>query len=310
MDPSSPRERAPLRFHSAQRPDIADDIVERCREVYALQADDSERFTSAAHDLLRRLDVATGVVTAMTCDAAFFELFRNWAASCDRFGIECRSGTMLFVTDRDTFRRAESLGFVAYYDDESSLLSTMRESGRYGDPAWTEYMYHQNWVIDRMLGLGVDVLFQDVDLVWRRDPRPALVERAHSGVDIQVMYDGPNDRFQPLYANSGFMYLANSERVRAFWAEVYAHHEMIGYYRSQQEPFNVVLDAYAHRGLGVHVLDETRFANGHLYCDGRSAPPDPWVVHHSWTRDLPHKLERFAANGHWFLEQPGEPRPT
>lgn len=308
VDPSSPQEWAPLRFHSSQRPDISDDIVERCREVYELQADDSARFTSAANDLLRRLDGPAGVVTAMTCDAGFFELFRNWVASCDRSGIECRSGTIVFPTDRVTFERAESLGFVAYYDDESVLLSQMTHSGGYGDARWTEYMYHQNWVIDRMLGLGVDLLFQDVDLVWRRDPRPALIDRARSGVDIQVMYDGPNDRFQPLYANSGFMYFANSAPVRALWAEVYAHHEMIGYYRSQQEPLNVVLAAYAHRGLEVHVLDETRFANGHLYCDGRIAPPDPWVVHHSWTRSLPHKLERFEANGHWFLDQPGEPR--
>ncbi len=302
-DGSTKREWAPLRFHSSRRLEIPERHREKSRRVYELQADDDIRFAAATAGLLKRLDLSRGVVTGMTCDHRFSLLLENWAASCTRFGIECRAATIVFPTDRDALERVESLGFVAYFDDDSQLLRDMTQSESFGDIAWTEYMYHQNWVIKKLLDLPADVLFQDVDLVWRHDPIPLLHRQARDGAHIQAMYDGPNDRFQPLYVNSGFMYLRNSSQVRAFWGEVYAHHEMIGYYRSQQEPLNVMLAAYAHRGLEVLVLDEERFANGHLYCGGRTAPSDPWVVHNSWTQGLSEKLKRYRANDLWFLNE-------
>jgi hypothetical protein len=133
------------------------------------------------------------------------------------------------------------------------------------------------------------------------DPLPALSEAAAAGADIQAMYDGPNGRFEPMYANSGFMYFQNSVRVRDFWEEVYSRHDMVGYFRSQQEPLNVLLAAHAQRSLHVVVLDEERFANGHLYCGGRTPPADPWVVHHSWTANLEQKLKRYIDSELWFL---------
>ena len=301
---STPRNWAPIRFHPRGRAEIPDAIRERCERVYALQADDTARFASVAADLRDRLDPTTRTVTAMTCDERFVILFENWAAGCDQAGIDCRTSTVVFPTDRATASRVEELGFVAHFDDESELLRGMTPSRQYGDRSWADYMYHQNWVIEQMLDLtpDIDLLFQDVDVVWRHDPRPALRATAEADADIQAMYDGPNPRFQPLYANSGFMYFRNNERVRSFWSEVIAKHELVGYYSSQQAPLNVMLAAHAQRGLGVRILDEDRFANGHLYCGGRTSPDDPWVVHHSWTRDLAQKLARYDQHGHWYLD--------
>lgn len=271
------------------------------RRVYDAQSEDDERFAAAMPSLQVDLDLSGGVVTAMTCDRRFVLLLENWAASCVRHGIDIRNSTIVFPTDLEAHRRAESCGFISYFDSESLLIASMGDSGTYGDPAWTDYMYHQNWVIKNLFRFPGNVLFQDVDLVWRRDPRPFLAQQAKEGADIQAMYDGPNGRFQPLYANSGFMYFQNTPPVRAFWAEVMAQHDMIAYYRSQQEPLNVMLAAHAHRGLDVRILDEQRFANGHLYCGDRQAPDDPWVMHNSWTADLAEKLRRFEAFDLWFL---------
>jgi hypothetical protein len=292
-----------VRFPPTGRAEIPDAIRERCNRVYALQAADRERLRATVPELIRRLDLTTGVLTAMTCDHRFALLLENWAASCDRAGIDCRESTVVFPTDPRAHAHVETLGFVSYFDAESRCLSAMTDSAIYGDHAWTAHMFHQNWVIANLLELPADVLFQDVDLIWRKDPRPFLVEQANAGADIQAMYDGPNSRFQPLYANSGFMYLRNSNRVRSFWAEVYARHEMVAYYHSQQQPLNVLLATYAHRGLDVRILDEERFANGHRYCGGRTPPPDPWVVHNSWTADLAEKRRRYEANDLWFLDR-------
>lgn len=292
---------APVRFHSVHRVEIPEAVRLHCQRIDALQADDHARFVAAAPALLQRLDASGGALTAKTCNDRFSILFANWAAGCDRHRIDVRATTLVFPTDQQALERVESLGFVAYFDDQSQLLREMQPSGKYGDNVWTQYMYHQNWVIAQMLALGTDVLFQDADVVWRHDPLPWLQSQAAEGAQIQAMYDGPNQRFQPLYANSGFMYFRNTPEVREFWAEACATNELVGYYRSQQEPLNVLLAVHAHRGLDIRVLDEARFANGHLYCGGRIPPADPWAVHLSWTEDLAMKLERYEAHDLWFL---------
>lgn len=301
----SPAQRpwAGIRFHQTKPAEPTEEQRQMAKDIYQLQDHDDRRFDARTPALLSQLDLSGGAVIATTCDHRFAALFENWAASCDRSQIDVRSKTIVFATDEQAFERAQALGFVAYYDVDSELLDDMGHSTAYGSAQWTKFMFHQNWVIKKVLQLGVDVLFQDADLVWHKNPIPLLARRARSGADVQAMYDGPNGRFQPLFANSGFMYFRNTHRVRAFWDEVYARHDMVAHYRSQQEPLNVLLAVHAQRGLEVQVLDEERFANGHLYTGGRlKPPPAPWVVHHSWTETLQQKLERYRAHGMWYVD--------
>jgi hypothetical protein len=294
------RQWAVVRYPSRERPAISGALRDQARWVYERQAEDDGRF-AAARAAVRDALQPDGALVGMTCDRRFVVLFENWAASCDEAGIDRRSSTLVFPTDAVADERARALGFMTYFDPASELLADVGASAAYGDPEWTKHMFHQNWVIRQLLTFNAHVLFQDVDVVWRRDPVPWLAAKAESGTDISIMYDGPNDRFQPIYGNSGFMFFRNHDRVRRFWGEVFASHEMVGYYQSQQEPLNVLLGVHVHRGLDVLVLDEERFANGHLYCGGRTPPPDPWVMHNSWTATLEDKLERYATNGLWFL---------
>ena len=202
--------------------------------VAAMQAEHDRHFDATVDGLLTQLDVSDGHVIVMTFDTRFAPLFENWAASCDRADIAVRGRTLVFPTDAVACERAESLGFVASFDPSSPLLASMGRSAVYGDPRWTEYMHHQNWVIQRTLHLGLAVLFQDADVVWRRDPTPALAQRAAVGTHLQAMYDGPNPRFRPLHANSGFLYFADAEPVREFWTEVYRRADRVSLGASEE----------------------------------------------------------------------------
>ena len=230
--------------------------------VAAMQVELDRDFDATVDGLLARLDVSGGQVIVMTFDTRFASLFENWVASCDRADISVRKRTLVFPTDAEACERAESLGFVASFDPSSPLLASMGRSAAYGDPRWAEYMHHRNRVIQRTLHLGLAVLFQDVDVVWRRDPTPALAQRAAAGVHLQAMYDGPNPRFRPLHANSGFLYFADAEPAREFWREVYRRADLVARYRSQQEPLNLLLAQHRGTSLDVAILDEQRFANG------------------------------------------------
>jgi len=65
--------------------------------------------------------------------------------------------------------------------------------------------------------LGYDLLFQDVDVVWYKDPLPFFHNNTSpiSHFDIYFQDDGAHSlRYAPFSANSGFYYVRNNDRTR------------------------------------------------------------------------------------------------
>ncbi len=141
---SAERPWADIRFRPSPAAEIPEWVRARCQHLAELLADDHTRFVANAATVLHRLDRSDGRLTAMTCDDRFSVLFANWAAACDRHGIEVRATTLVFPTDERARDRVESLGFVSYFDEQSQFLREMRPSGEYGDLSWQGYMHHQN----------------------------------------------------------------------------------------------------------------------------------------------------------------------
>ena len=69
------------------------------------------------------------------------------------------------------------------------------------------------------------MLCQDVDLVWRLDPRPFFPAARRQDVDTYWMYDGGSFYQQPLYANGGFFVVRSNERTRRLLYEISAASE-------------------------------------------------------------------------------------
>lgn len=78
-----------------------------------------------------------------------------------------------------------------------------------------------------MTSRGINILFQDVDLVWFRDPMPyfkeyaaAAWERSNlSGSHPEAFFsdDGQRSlRYSPFFANSGFYYLLGTPKSASF----------------------------------------------------------------------------------------------
>ena len=109
------------------------------------------------------------------------------------------------------------------------------------------------------------------------------------------MYDGPNQFYQPLHANTGFFLLRNTMASRKFWNLVCEHFDKVFYLQSQQRVVNAVLLSRYFRDLSLDILPPEDFANGHLFSVDKDSelPPDPYVIHCSWTVNIEHKLKKY-----------------
>ena len=173
----------------------------------------------------------------------------------------------------------------------------------FGDDDFGRLMFPKTAVVQDLLSIGYDVLFQDVDVVWLKDPYDFLLSADRRMLDAQFMYDGPNSHYAPLHVNSGFFFLRNSPHCRDFWRLVHRNYDKVCHYGSQQRVVNMILVHRYFQGLKLDVLPEADFANGHLFTwDNVSGlPQDPYVIHCSWTSNLAHKMKKYRLAGLWYL---------
>ena len=254
---------------------------------------------------LLRLDRDRPLVL-MVLNAGHAELFANWAASCDVHEVAVRSRSVVFCVDEESADVVNRLGFAAWYDPESCQSISSRAAEVYSDQIFGDMMFPKTFAVNDLLSYGRDVLFQDVDLVWRRDPIPELDRPELQSAHALFMYDGPNPIYAPLHANTGFFLLRNRKAARHFWQQACDSFEEMRAHRSQQVVVNRLLAAPDAERLKVRILDEDTFANGHLFSveDPVGLPDDPAVIHCSWTHNLDHKLEKLRLANLWFLDDP------
>lgn len=289
-------------FDPFRKKDIPRSLRERA--AWFLQQDilDSRFRRNQIKSILKQMSLKDNQLIAMTFNSKFSILFRNWAASALKHGIEVHDRCIAFPMDDESAEIAQQEGFRICYNPDSEILRSTGESMRYGDSEFARHMFYQNAVIHDLLECGLNLLFQDVDLVWFKDPLPLLLQHPEHA---QFMFDGENPRHRPHHANTGFMYLRNTLTTRNFWEIIYKRTEQVFAYRSQQEPLNKVLGLIDRRGFKIRILDEEGFANGHLFnieCGKRNLPVAPYVIHCSWTGQLEAKYIKYKQQGIWYLD--------
>ena len=253
-----------------------------------------------------REKLAPGPVLVSTFNWGFRCLVENWAASCDRHGIDCRSFTLLFPMDEEADAFARGLGFQTYFDGTSYGQQPKEAAGAFGDGKFRMALFAKLAATQDMLRIGADVLRQDVDLVWLRDPRPYLTRRMKcDALDFQFMDDGPNGLYRPLHLNSGFACIANTASARFAWDLVFSNYARVIHFGSEQRVINIILCFLAGRGLRCDRLPEMEFVNGHVIVNAlkgsQEMPEGSFVIHASWTHNLEQKLERLKTLGLWYI---------
>jgi hypothetical protein len=249
----------------------------------------------AAHQALGR---PSAVVLTM-CSQGYLPLLERWLASCDRRAIEVRGRTIVAALDRRTEERAAEVGLQVVSVDPDRR-DDIDEAAGFVDTRFASVMLYKHVVIHDALQVLPALLFQDVDLLWFRDPIPDL-SRTADGIDLQFMYDGPNPIHRPLYANAGFIFITSNDATRSVFETAVRNSASVLCTGSMQGPLNrIVAHFAAHNLVRVAVLPEDRYLNGHLFNleDGVSPQAGDWrsdgvVLHYSWTADIAQKLAKL-----------------
>ena len=151
------------------------------------------------------------------------DLFMNFACSCRFHGISLEN-MVVFVANKEIVDIVENTGALALHSTGFAGVNPAA-SEDYLDFTFVDMMWYKAFSLYMIIKRGYNVLFQDVDLVWFRNPFPYLkgmMEDPEMGVngrplDAVLTDDGQRGlRYSPFYANSGFYYIKASPQATYF----------------------------------------------------------------------------------------------
>lgn len=245
-------------------------------------------------------------VTVMVANEGVMDLALNFICSAEAAGIDLTTVAMFVGTEEDV-DLVENMGAKAIY---SPALGSMpkRAANMYLDATFSRMMWFKTTSVFLAIEAGFDVLFQDVDLVWIRDPIPYLREL---DADISFMDDGARTpRYTPFFVNSGFFFVKNNKRTKYFQEKMMkSGASEIGRTHSHQSVLIKHLsEAYHLIGLKVILLDKDLFPSGEAYHERKrylqtiiDRTFTPFVFHMCWTSSRDEKVTYFQQTGLWFL---------
>ena len=126
----------------------------------------------------------------------------------------------------------ESSGAIGLYHKGFSAVSK-KASNDYLDRVFVDMMWYKAFSVYLLLRLKVNVLFQDADLVWFKDPFPYfhnygkdefgnVVIPGSDHIEAFFSDDGQRSlRYSPFYANSGFYYLKGIYFILFYVSTIY-----------------------------------------------------------------------------------------
>ena len=235
-------------------------------------------------------------VVVMLVNSGQLHLLLNFGCRCRARGINWKSFTFVYALDEAAYTTLRALGIASY----RSPLADIAEAAKiFGDPTFARVVWWKNAVVHDVLQMGFNLLFQDVDIVWRADLRPFFFERRALSVDMFWQYDGGNHHQQPHYANSGFIFIRDNYRSRLFWREAF----LLGHtLNSQQMITNPLLTHhFFNHGLKLHILSSD-WAGGPqlgLTRETTRLPPSWRIAHASWTHNHTNKVVKLSAIDEW-----------
>ena len=242
----------------------------------------------------------------MVANEGVMDLTLNFMCSAEASGIDI-STVVIFVGTKDYVSLVEDMGAQAIYSPSLGSMPA-NAAGSYLDNTFAKMMWFKTTSVFLALTAGYDVLFQDVDLVWMKDPVPYM--KSMKG-DILFMDDGARTpRYTPFFVNSGFYYMKYNPRTLFFMEKMMkCGPSEIGYSHSHQAVLIRHIAETVHLiGLQIVVLNNDEFPSGQAYHERKNFIKKiqnkevmPYVFHMCWTDNRENKIVYFKDVGLWYL---------
>lgn len=255
------------------------------------------------------MDGARRSTTVMVANEGVMDILLNFLCSSESIDMDLKT-VIVFVGNEDDVELIESMGATALY---SPALGSMPKhaANSYLDNTFSRMMWFKVTSVYLALTSGFNVLFQDVDLVWLKDPFPYFFAGNLSPQDIIFMDDGARTpRYTPFFVNSGFYYVKHNPRTLYLFETMMKNSAGgIGQTHSHQSVLiRHIAEAHHLFGLRVYVLDSKLFCSGQTYHENKKLivkiqqkTYKPYVFHMCWTDNRQNKVVYFKDIGMWYL---------
>mmetsp|Transcript_45871 Transcript_45871/g.143533 ORF Transcript_45871/g.143533 Transcript_45871/m.143533 type:complete len:628 (-) Transcript_45871:61-1944(-) len=264
-------------------------------------------------EVLRRLknrsyanDKIGAPVITMAVNEGAIHLLANFICSAKANNIDIRNLVVLVSHDH-LVPVVEGMGAYAFYHKS---MGDYPEDGHkvFGDATFSKMMFLKVLAAYLPLRLGYDVLFQDADHVWLREPWPYF--RDDLNIDAYFMDDGSRDsRFAPYFANSGFYYWRYNPPMFHLAKNIFKNAEILGATRSHQVVVNqALIEANSLYGVNVEVVPKHLFVTGQQFHRNKTfmneikeGLAEPYLFHMCWTKNGTFKVHYFREMNMWYM---------
>jgi hypothetical protein len=329
---TTPSVEHPLRYVGrgvSERGEVGQGLGVPTKSVTKAYHKDLIDYLARQQETLQRLapvvQLATGgrgtgrTVVVMLVNRGQSSLFQNFVCSARSRDLDL-SNVVLFATDPDAAEIARAMNVRVFEVRDAFGVETMpREAAqRYGDVTFKRMMMAKVYCVHLVLLLGYNVLFQDVDVTWRKHPVEYFREHQSrlQEFDMIAQDDGARSiRYAPWSFNTGLYFVRCTPRTVFFFDVFSRMGDVVLKYRSHQAAMIALLGEHASwMGLRVKILerdstDGMLFPGGYHFhrrwdymkqvVQGRA---HPYLFHMSWTESMGNKVRFLKQLGEWYVD--------
>jgi hypothetical protein len=252
-------------------------------------------------------------VTVMVVNEGELDLLLNFVCSCQQNNVST-SNLLVFTPNAAVVERIKNWGdgLLTVIHHSSFAQVSNKASQEYLDRVFVDMMWYKAFSVWMLLSLKFNVLFQDVDLVWFREPFSYFHSEGAKGHDAFFSDDGQRGlRYSPFYANSGFYYLLSNPRTEFFAWTILAAFDMLHVTGSHQNVFTTkLIENMGEFGLSPKLLSLDLFSTGVKYHHDKpfmrgikEGYEHPYNFHMCWTLNKQNKIEYFKKAEMWYVKE-------
>mmetsp|Transcript_34868 Transcript_34868/g.73542 ORF Transcript_34868/g.73542 Transcript_34868/m.73542 type:complete len:617 (+) Transcript_34868:69-1919(+) len=270
-----------------------------------------DNIKSRLKQVIEKMNAMTVVV--LTCNHGQSELLINFACSARARGLDLKN-VLVFPTDQETKELAEGMGLATFYEEKLMETVPKRGAGIYGDHIFVSVMFAKVLCVQLVNELGHDLLFQDVDVVWYKDPLEYFHDKSLPEFDMYFQDDGSRqERYAPYSANTGFYYVRSNDRTRHLFRHLIYSSDLISAWSSHQQVLiQLLAENNSVMGLSVKIFPKQmeEFPGGAQFHRQKkvmkkimSGDSKAYIFHMSWTQNKDNKLKFFEQMGEWYVNK-------